>query len=188
VKEREIIDIFGRSGALLDGHFELSSGLHSRQYLQCALVLQNPAYAEKLCGLLAERFRADGIDVVIGPALGGVVVSYETARALGARSIFSERQKGELRLRRGFKIGKGEKALIVEDVVTTGKSTKEVVEIVKTAGAEIAGVGSIVDRSGGVDFGVRFESLLKMDVKTFKPEACPLCKEGKPVVKPGSRQ
>lgn len=173
--------------ALLKGHFKLSSGLHSAQYLQCALVLQNPELAEKFCGQLASNFKNDKVDVVIGPALGGIIVSYETAKALGARSIFAERAEGRLALRRGFKIDKKERVLVVEDVVTTGLSTKEVINIVKESGAHLVGVGALVDRSKEIDFGVKFVSLFKMDIPTFKPEDCPLCKQKIPIVKPGSK-
>lgn len=187
MNDKAVLKIFKTSGALLSGHFKLSSGMHSSQYLQCALVLQNPKYAESLCKALAQKFRDERIDVVVGPALGGVVVSYETARALGCRSVFTERKDKTMVLRRGFEIKKNERVLIVEDVVTTGGSTKEVLSIIKGLGANIIGVGSLVDRSKNIDFNVKFESLLKMDVPLFKEEECPLCKDNMPITKPGSR-
>lgn len=188
MKPVEVLNIFKSSGALLEGHFKLSSGLHSSQYLQCALVLQHPKYAERLCSALARKFAKDNVNVVVGPALGGVVVSYETARAIGCRSIFTERKGGKMELRRGFELGEKDNVLVVEDVVTTGGSTKEVIEIIKKTGAHIAGVGSIVDRSrGAAGFGVKYESLFAMDIPAFKPKACPLCRDKVPVAKPGSR-
>jgi len=187
--EKEVINIFEEHKALLKGHFKLSSGLHSEKYLQCALVLQFPDMAESLAKELAARFRGEKIDVVVGPALGGVTLAYEVARTLHVRGVFTERQDGKMVLRRGFSIQKGEKVLVVEDVVTTGGSTKEVVEVVKNSGGMVVGVGSIIDRSGErIDFGSRFEALASIKVETFKEETCPLCREGLPVTKPGSRK
>ncbi len=188
--EKEVIELFEKSGALLKGHFKLSSGLHSEKYLQCALVLQYPDIAEKLSEALANNFSGQKIEVVIGPALGGVTLAYETARAIGARGLFTERQDGKMVLRRGFSISGGEKVLVVEDVVTTGGSTKEVIDLVKSFGGDVVGVGSIIDRSGGalVDFGAPFKPLAKVEVETFKEEKCPLCKKGLPITKPGSRR
>jgi orotate phosphoribosyltransferase len=171
----------------MDGHFKLSSGLHSARYMQCALVLQHPRHAEKLCAALAEKFKDDKITVVVGPAMGGVIAAQEVARALGARSIFAERENGKMALRRGFVTGKRDKVLIVEDVVTTGRSTKEVIEVIKGSGAEIIGIGSIVNRASASPFKEKFASLIDIDIPAFKPEACALCREGRPVVKPGSR-
>jgi len=186
--EKEILEIFEKTNALLKGHFKLSSGLHSAQYLQCARVLRYPEYAEKLCKLLAEKFISAKPDSVIAPALGGILVSYEVARALKIKSLFMERVNGKMTLRRGFKISKNDKILIVEDVITTGLSTREVIEAVNSFGSTIVGVGCLVDRSGGkVDFGARFENLIKLDIPTFKPENCPLCKDNTPLTKPGSR-
>ncbi|MDB4349632.1 orotate phosphoribosyltransferase [Omnitrophica bacterium] len=185
--QAEALRIFQDTGALQKGHFKLSSGLHSGQYMQCALALQHPEHAERLSRELASKFKNDGVSVVIGPALGGVIVSYEIARALGVRSIFAEREDGKMTLRRGFAIDKKDKVLVVEDVVTTGASTKEVLDIVKKSGASIVGVGALVDRSRDVNFEERFISLLNIDISTFKPEDCPLCKEKMPLVKPGSR-
>jgi orotate phosphoribosyltransferase len=184
----QVLDIYKKTGALLTGHFLLSSGLHSEQYLQSALVLQQPDIATKLCLALAEHFRNFSIEVVIAPALGGVFVSHETARALGVRALFAERVNGELSLRRGFTIKPGERVLVVEDVITTGKSTKETIEVVRKAGGTVIAAGSLVDRSGGkADLGVSYKSLVTLDVPTYTPEACPMCKAGSTPVKPGSR-
>ena len=196
MNEKEVLKIFKEEKALLSGHFLLSSGLHSPHYMQCALVLQKSWIAEKLCRALAQKLSSLEIDAVIGPALGGMIVSYEIARALKVRSLFAERPPagkaggdGSFTLRRGFKIKRNEKLLVVEDVVTTGKSSYEVIELVKEAGAKLAAVASIVDRSGGAAiFEQDFYSLLQINIKSYKPEACPLCKEGKiSVIKPGSR-
>lgn len=189
LKRDEIFDIFDKTGAMLNGHFKLSSGLHSPQYLQCALVLQHPRYCRKLCGELANKFRKKDITVVVAPALGGVIVSYEVATSLGARSLFTERKDGKMVLRRGFSLSKKDKVLVVEDVVTTGLSTKEVIKVVKRSGAKVVGVGAIVDRSGRPPkFGTPFKSLIRINVPTFKPHECPLCKKKAPITKPGSRK
>jgi orotate phosphoribosyltransferase len=186
MKQSEILDIFKKTGAILEGHFVLSSGLHSPQYLQCALVLQNPQYAEKLCKALAEQFNRP--TVVVAPALGGVIVSYEVARVLGIKGIFTERENGKMILRRGFSLSKNDRVLVVEDVITTGLSTKEVIDVVKSCGAKVVGVGSIVNRAKEkIDFGVESKSLINLDIPTFKPEECPLCKRNIPLTKPGSR-
>ena len=184
----QLLDLFRRSGALLDGHFRLSSGLHSTGYLQCALVLSNPADAEALGRSIADRVRALRPTVVLSPALGGVVIGHEVGRALGVRALFAERQDGVLTLRRGFVLGEADRVLVVEDVLTTGGSTRETMQVASAAGAQVVGIGSIVDRSGGrARFDVPFESLLSVDLPTYAPEACPLCAQGLPVVKPGSR-
>lgn len=184
----EVLDIYKKTGALLTGHFLLSSGLHSEQYLQSALVLQQPEIATKLCAALAEHFKDSKIEAVIAPALGGVFVSHETARALGVRALFAERVNGELTLRRGFTIKPGERMLVVEDVITTGKSTKETINVVKKAGGVAVAAGALVDRSGGkADVGVGYKSLVTLDIPTYTPESCPLCKAGSVPVKPGSR-
>ena len=190
LNEDQILDIFKKRNAILEGHFKLSSGLHSGKYIQCAKVLEHPDSAEVLCNTLAERFKDDDISVVIGPAMGGIVVAYELARQLGVRNIFSERNAdNEMIFKRGFEILEGENCIICEDVVTTGKSTKEVIELVKKYGGNLVACASLVDRTAGtVDLGVRFESLLPVEVETFKPEACPLCKDGKELVQPGSRK
>lgn len=188
MEDKEILEIFKKTNALLTGHFKLSSGFHSEKYLQCALMLQYPKYAKKLCQELAKRFEKEKPTVVVGPAIGGILVSYEVAKALGCRSIFTEREEGKMVLRRGFDIKESDKVLVVEDVVTTGGSTKEVIDVVKQRGAKLVGVGAIIDRScEGVDFGVKFEYLVKLNIETFKPEDCPFCRKGIPVLKPGSR-
>ncbi|MCX5678931.1 MAG: orotate phosphoribosyltransferase [Candidatus Omnitrophica bacterium] len=187
--DKEVIGLFEKNNALLSGHFKLSSGRHSEKYLQCALVLQYPDIAEKLAKELAEKFAGTKIDLVVGPALGGMTFAYEVARALGVRGIFTERDGGKMTLRRGFSIASGEKVLIAEDVVTTGLSTKEVMDVVRAHGGAVVAVTSIIDRSDAApDYGVRFESLAKIKVETYEPEACPLCKAGSPAVKPGSRK
>jgi orotate phosphoribosyltransferase len=184
----EVLEIYKKTGALLSGHFLLSSGLHSSQYLQSALVLQQPDIATRICAVLAENFKKGTIDAVIAPALGGVFVSHETARALGVRALFAERVEGKLTLRRGFTIKPGERVLVVEDVITTGKSTKETMEVVKNAGGVVVAAGSLVDRSNGkAELGVPYKSLVTLDVPTYAPETCPLCKSGGVPVKPGSR-
>ena len=184
----QLIDLFKKSGALLDGHFRLSSGLHSTGYLQCALVLQHPLSAEQLGRAIANRVKALGATVVLSPALGGVVIGHEVGRALGVRAIFAERQDGVLSLRRGFTLGVQDRILVVEDVLTTGGSTRETMAVARAAGGTVVGAASIVDRSGGTaNVDVPFETLLAIDVTTYQPDHCPLCAQGLPVVKPGSR-
>jgi len=185
----EAIEIFKKSNALLTGHFRLTSGRHSGQYMQCAQVLQYPVYAGTLCAALADKFSGVPVDLVVGPAMGGIIVAYEVGRALGVKAFFTEREQGVMSLRRGFVINPGEKVLVVEDVVTTGGSVKEVIEVVRDKGGEVVGVGVLVDRSNGkADFGVKTESILQMEIEAYEPEDCPLCKQGLQVVKPGSRQ
>ncbi len=185
----DLLDLFRKSGALLEGHFRLSSGLHSPGYLQCALVLQHPGSAEALGRAVAERTRALRPTVVLSPALGGVVIGHEVGRALGIRAIFAERQGGELMLRRGFVLGESDRVLVIEDVLTTGKSTRETMQAAKAAGAQVVGAASIVDRRGtsSVSFDVPFAALLEIALPTYEPDKCPLCAQGLPVVKPGSR-
>jgi orotate phosphoribosyltransferase len=186
--EAEVLSVFRRSGALLEGHFRLSSGLHSPGYLQCALVLQHPREAEALGAALGNLVRSLGAVTVLSPALGGIVIGQEVGRALGVRAIFAERQDGALSLRRGFVLDPGERVLVVEDVVTTGGSTRETMDVARAAGAEVVGACAIVDRSGGKQgLDVPFHALLPMAVTTYQPDDCPLCKAGSPVVKPGSR-
>ena len=188
MRRDDLLDLFRRSGALLDGHFRLSSGLHSTGYLQCALVLSQPADAEALGAAIADRVRTLRPTVVLSPALGGVIIGQEVGRALGVRAIFAERQDGALTLRRGFVIAENDRVLVVEDVLTTGLSTRETIKVAEAAGAHVVGVASIVDRSGGTArFDVPYESLLAVDLPTYQPDACPLCAQGLPVVKPGSR-
>jgi len=187
--EKEVLFVFEEMRALHKGHFKLSSGLHSEKYLQCALVLQYPEVAEKMAKALAAKFEGLGVDVVIGPALGGVTWAYEVARAFKARGLFTEREDGKMTLRRGFSIENGERVLVVEDVVTTGGSTKEVIDVVKKLGGVVVGVGSIINRSDkAVDFGVPFQYLARVKVGTFQEQDCPMCKAGAPVTKPGSRK
>lgn len=184
----EIKKIFIDSGALLEGHFRLTSGRHSDRYIQCARVLMEPNYTAALCAHLAESFKEDAVDMVVGPAMGGIVISYEMARQLGVPSLFTERVDGKMTLRRNFIIEPGQKVLVVEDVVTTGGSVKEVIDIVRENGGIVVGVALLVDRSNGkVDLGAKVEACLSMDVKSYEEEECPLCKAGLPIIKPGSR-
>jgi orotate phosphoribosyltransferase len=184
----ELLTLFRRSGALLDGHFRLSSGLHSTGYLQCALVLQHPDHAEALGSAIADRTRDLKATVVLSPALGGVVIGQEVGRALGVRAIFAERQDGALMLRRGFTLSNDDRVLVVEDVLTTGGSTRETMQVAAAAGGRVVGAASIVDRSGGAArFDVPFAALLDVSLPTYQPDVCPLCAQGLPVVKPGSR-
>jgi orotate phosphoribosyltransferase len=206
----ELLDLFRRSGALLEGHFRLTSGLHSSGYLQCALVLQHPAHAEALGRAIADRTRSFRPTAVLSPALGGVVIGHEVGRALGVRALFAERQDGELTLRRGFVIAENDRVLVVEDVLTTGGSTHETMQVARASGGQVVGAASIVNRSGpsthrepqgrpeqgrgatgsgqvGALFDVPFASLLDIDLPTYEPDKCPLCAKGLPVMKPGSR-
>ena len=188
-----ILSAFYETGAYLKGHFRLTSGLHSPEYLQCALVLQYPRHAEHFGRLMAAEFRrlepALNAGVVAAPAIGGLIIGHEVARALNARSIFTERDTtGKMILRRGFFVEPGEVAVVVEDVVTTGGSSREVIELLKEVGARVIGAGSIIDRSGGAaDLGVPRVALKTMQVLSYSPDDCPLCRAGSPVVKPGSR-
>jgi len=186
-KER-VMEILKEAGVLLEGHFLLTSGRHSEKYLQCAKIFQDTRYSEELCAALAEKFKDSGVELVIGPAIGAISMSYEVSRHLQVKNIFAERENGEMTLRRSFTIEPGQKVLVVEDVVTTGGSVREVIDIVKKHGGEVVGVGVIVDRTGGkIDFGVPMESVISIDVVSYEPDACPLCKAGIPAVKPGSR-
>jgi orotate phosphoribosyltransferase len=184
-----ILNTFLATGAYLRGHFRLTSGLHSPEYLQCALVLQYPQHAEHFGQLLAREFRRMDPAVVASPAIGGLIIGHEVARALGARFIFTERDSpGVMTLRRGFSVEPGETVVVVEDVITTGGSTKEVVDLLKTAGARVIGAGSIIDRSGGAaDVGVPRVALATLQATVYSEPDCPLCRAGQPVVKPGSR-
>jgi orotate phosphoribosyltransferase len=188
IPKDQLLEIFRESNALLEGHFQLTSGLHSNQYFQCAKVLQYPKYLHLLAGEIAKHFEYSDVEVVISPAIGGVVVGTEVGRMLRARTLFTERKDAKMELRRGFEIRPGERCLVVEDVVTTGGSVFEVVDIVNREKGRLAGVGYIVDRSNGkIKFDSKYFSVLQLDVVAHKPEECPLCKEGIPVVKPGSR-
>jgi orotate phosphoribosyltransferase len=187
------IEAFHETGAYLQGHFRLTSGLHSPEYLQCAKVLQHPAHAERFGREIATKLQALDpnvkVDVVVAPAMGGLIIGHEVARAFGVRFIFTERDgDGKMVLRRGFAVEPGETAVLIEDVITTGGSSKEVIDVLKAAGARVFAAASIIDRSGGAaDVGVPRIALETMRVTAFQPEACPLCQQGLPVVKPGSR-
>jgi orotate phosphoribosyltransferase len=184
----DVIERFKRSGALLEGHFRLTSGLHSAGYLQCALVLQHPREAEALGTALAARVRDLRAEAVLSPALGGIVIGQEVGRVLGVRALFAERQEGKLHLRRGFSLEPGERVLVVEDVVTTGLSTRETIEVARAAGAEVVGAAAIIDRSGGQQaLDVPFYALATVSLPTHEPAECPQCLTGEPVIKPGSR-
>jgi len=184
----KIMEIFGKSGALLNGHFRLTSGLHSPIYFQCALVLQYPNYCRQIANKIRHYFSAKKIDLVISPAIGGIVIGQEVGRLLGVRTIFAERKDGVMTLSRGFSIAAGEKVLVCEDVVTTGGSVFELIEIIRKAKAEITGVGFIVDRSGGkIHFGYDQFAVVQLSAQTYAPADCPLCRENIPLVKPGSR-
>ena len=184
----QVEKILTETGALLTGHFRLTSGRHGAQYMQCAKVLQYPEHTAHIAQVLAEGFKDENIDIVLAPAIGGIVLGYELARALGAKSLFAEREDGKMTLRRGFEIPKGARVIVAEDVVTTGGSTREVMAIAEEHGADIAGVCIMVDRTGGqLDFGVKLVSAYSKAIVSYDPDECPLCKEGLPVVKPGSR-
>ena len=186
--EKETLALYEKTGALLRGHFRLTSGLHSDIYLQSALVLQHPEHAEALGHALAEPFRAAGARTVVAPAIGGILVAHEVARALGVRALFTEREDGVMRLRRGFSLERDEACLVVEDVITTGGSTREVVQCVEGLGGRVVGVGSLIDRSGGAAaFAVKRVALATVTAATFKGDDCPLCRAGGTAIKPGSR-
>lgn len=187
--DEQIKEIFTKTHVLLNGHFRLTSGLHAAQYMQCAQLLQYPEYTEVLLKQLAEYFADEKITVVTGPATGAIILAYEAAKHLKARSLFTEREDGKMTYRRGFTLSPEDRVLVVEDVVTTGGSVREVIEATQATGATVVGVGVLVDRSGGkVDFGVPLKALLTVDIKTYKPEECPMCAEGSVAVKPGSRK
>jgi len=191
IKTEEVMKKFEDAGAIQKGHFKLTSGVHSDTYIQCAQVMQHPEFMHNLCSELGKKFRGDDIDVIVGPAIGGIIMAHVMARVLGpwVRAIFTERENGKMTLRRSFEIKGGEKVLVVEDVTTTGSSVREVIDIVKSRQGKVVGVGVLIDRSGGkVNFGVKTEKLLTIDIKIYSPEECPLCKKEIPVVKPGSRE
>ena len=186
--QETLLKIFYKTEAILKGHFKLSSGLHSDTYIQCAKVMQYPELNSIIAGIIADKFRDVRLDGVIGPAIGGIILSYEVARKLGVKGIFAEREEGKMKLRRGFEINKGENYLIVEDVITTGGSVKEIIELIKEREAIVAGVASIIDRSGGkVKLHSRQYSVLVFNIKNYKPEECPLCKQSIPLTAPGSK-
>jgi orotate phosphoribosyltransferase len=182
------VEILEEANAILTGHFKLTSGLHSNRYIQCAQVFQYPDKVEELCKLLAQKLQGKGITTVIGPAVGGIIFSYALSSALNCKNIYAERVEEKMSFRRNFSVEPGEKVVVVEDVVTTGGSAKEVAVLAQSLGAEVVAICSLVDRSGGkVDFGVPFVPLIQMNVVTYQPDDCPLCKEGKPLIQPGSR-
>jgi len=184
----DVLNIFRETRALLEGHFQLTSGLHSPQYFQCAKVLQYPQYLVGFSEAIADNFSKSEIDVVISPAIGGIVVGTEVGRILNVRTIFAERKEGKMELRRGFEIQHNERVLVVEDVITTGSSTNEVIQIINNAGGKLAGTACIVDRSNGkVKFNAKHFSILTMEVVSYEPADCPLCKAGIKLDKPGSR-
>jgi orotate phosphoribosyltransferase len=185
--EAEVKEMFVAAGAIIEGHFLLTSGLHSPMYVEKFNVLQHPEYTEKLCRALADKFRDAKIETVVGPMTGGILLAHETGKALGTRAIFTERENGHMTFKRGFSLKPGERVLIVEDIVTTGGSVKEVIDVVRAAGGVPVAVGMLVDRSGGkVDFGdVPYQALLHLDVITYPPDACPLCVNKIPMTKRG---
>ena len=186
--KEEALNLLKEKEAVLEGHFLLTSGRHSDRYVQCAKLFQYADVSEVICKSLAESFQGENIELVVGPAVGGIIMAYEMGRQLGVKNIFAERENGNMTLRRGFTVEPGTRVLVCEDVVTTGGSVKEVIALLQAAGAEVVGVGSVVDRSNGkVDFGVPFHAVLSMEVVSYPPEECPLCKTGQPAVKPGSR-
>lgn len=189
MNQEEVRRLFENTGAILSGHFLLTSGRHSDTYIQCALVLQYPEYAERLGRALTERLGPLGAGCVLGPALGGIIVAHEVARALGVRALFTERVDGVMKLRRGFTVSPGESVLVVEDVVTTGGSVREAAAAAAASGAKIAGFGALIDRSGGrARFDAPFEVLMSINTADWDPSECPLCQRGIPAVKPGSRR
>ena len=189
MEQNEALALFRRAGALLEGHFRLSSGLHSTGYLQSALVLQHPSDAAALGSAIAELVKDLRPATVVSPALGGLIIGHEVARALGVRAIFAERAGGTtLSLRRGFTLTPGERVLVVEDVFTTGKSTRETMDVARDAGAPVVGAAAIIDRSGGtIEFAVPYKTVIQLSLPTYEADECPLCRQGVPVVKPGSR-
>lgn len=188
MQSEQVIETFKRAGALLEGHFTLSSGLHSSVYLQCAIALQSPAIASQFGAAIVDQFRDQDIETVASPAIGGLVIGYEVARQLGARFIWTERESGAMSLRRGFGVRAGERILVVEDVITTGGSTRETMQVLTEAGARVVAAASIIDRSGGLaDVGVRRVSLATLNVPAVAPEVCEACQRGEVAIKPGSR-
>lgn len=187
--EAEVRQLFVETGAILEGHFLLTSGLHSPLYVEKFQVLQYPEHTAKLCAELAKKFADQQVELVVGPVTGGVLLAHEVGKNLGTRAIFTERENGKMALRRGFTVKLGERVLVVEDIVTTGGSVVEVIDVIREHGGNVIGVGMLVDRSGGVaDFGVPHQALLHLTVPTYRPEDCPLCKDGIAITKRGSRQ
>jgi orotate phosphoribosyltransferase len=186
--ESEVLDLFRQSGALLEGHFRLSSGLHSDRYLQSALVLQHPDFAEQLGRALAARLEHLQPTVVLSPAMGGIIIGQEVGRALQVRAMFTERSEGVMALRRGFTLSRSDRVVVIEDVITTGGSTRETIAAAESTGAQVSAAGAIIDRGADATrLNIPLQALVRMDVPAYPPESCPLCKKGMPVVKPGSR-
>jgi len=188
----DVFNIFKESGAIFEGHFKLTSGLHSGVYMQCAMLLQYPDKADRIAkaaaGILSKDIDIEKVNTVISPAVGGILWGYMLAFRLGKKMIFTERADGGMQLRRGFSLEEGEKVIIAEDVITTGGSVKEVIKICEDSGAEVAGIISIVDRNSGVDFGYPYYNMLKINIEIYEPEQCPMCSEGREIVYPGSRK
>lgn len=188
LENTEVLEIFQECQAILEGHFLLSSGLHSSKYIQCAKMLQYPDKAALVCSALAEKFKELEIKVVVGPAMGGIIVAHEVAKSLGVRAIFAERENGVMQLRRGFSLKEGERVLVVEDVVTTGGSILEVANLIKSLKGKVISLASLIDRSNDKEFDFPMVSLLKIKATTYEKDSCPLCQEGLPLVKPGSKK
>lgn len=189
MNKQTIVEIFIKCGVLIEGHFILTSGKHSNKYMQCAKLFQYPEYSAAISKILSEKLKKYDADLVIAPAIGGIILSYEVAKQLKIKSMFAERENGKMVLRRGFKIDEGTKVIVVEDVVTTGGSVKEVIELVESYGGEIKAIGSIVDRSKSkAIFKYPYESVIQIDIDTYEKDECPLCKEGSIPYKPGSRK
>ena len=189
LERKEIMEILRETKVLREGHFRLTNGKHSRQSMQISQVIQYPKFLEVLCEELARRFKGEEIDVVVAPAIGGILVAYEVAKTLGTRCLFTEREEGKMVFRRGFTLEEDENVLVVEDAVTTGDSVQEVLEAVKERGGSVRGVGIVLDRSGGkVHYGVHTEALVSLECQTWEPEECPLCREGVTLGKPGTRK
>ncbi len=183
--EEQVLQLFRETGVLLEGHFRLTSGKHSRQFLQCAQVLRFPAHTEELAAMMADPFRDEGVDKVVGPAMGGIILSYEVARQLGAEAIYTEKADEGARLRRGFSAEPGEKVLVVEDAITTGGTVNSAIEIFAQTQADLVGVSVLVDRSGrAVDFGIPYHAVVTMEIPAYTPADCPMCREGVPLVSP----
>lgn len=189
MNENEVFEILKSVEAIKEGHFQFSSGLHSETYIQCAMILKEPKISGRICAAIADLFRDDKPDLVVGPALGGIIVAYEVARALGVPGFWTEREQGKMQLRRSFIIKPGQRVLVVEDVITTGGSSQEVVNLAQEMGGQVIGVGAIVDRSNGkAKISVPFRALISREMNNYDPTECPLCQQGIPLYKPGSRE
>jgi orotate phosphoribosyltransferase len=188
MEEKKVIEVLKECGAFLEGHFILSSGMHSPAYVQCAQLLQYPGQAGLICAAIADLWKDGRPDVVVGPAMGGILVAYEVARALGAKAFFTERKDGEMKLRRGFTVSKSDRILVTEDIVTSGKSAKEALKALENAGCSAMGVSAIGNRRPGNPFDVPFRPLVQFDFPVYQPDDCPLCAQGIPAEKPGSRK